>query len=252
MAAVPEMRRRAFLAGLATGGAIPPVMAGATRPPAALCLGMSRYRDGAFLPSAVRDATLMAARFRALGFQTDLVRDASQNEVLLALARWRLRARGSALAVIYVAAHGVQSGGQTRFFPTDAPVRQAGGRDAGLPDHLLIRAVSDRPRQKILFLDCCRGVPGAGAEQPLPAVALPGGVHITYAAQPQAPAYDGMTTHSPFAAALDAALMQAGLDMAALARRVRLAVLRETGGAQVPWSRSSLLLPVVLNQGETG
>jgi uncharacterized caspase-like protein len=210
----------------------------------ALCLGISRYQNAAPLPSAVRDAALMGRRFRALGFHTDVVRDASQREVLVALARWRLRAKGAGIAVIYVAAHGVLSGGQTRFFPADAAVQMA---EAGLPEHLLIRAVSDVPRHKVLFLDCCRGGDFGGAA--LPAVALPAGVHITYAAQPQAPAYDGEQYNSPFAQALDQALARPGQSLEQVARQTRLSVLRNTGGAQVPWSRSSLLLPLVLNNG---
>jgi uncharacterized caspase-like protein len=248
------MRRRAVLAGLG-GLSLGPSLGWARPSPgaavAALAIGVSRYAQAPNLPSAARDAGLLASVFLRLGFDTDLVLNPSGAELLHALAHWRIRAQASGTAVLYVAGHGFLAGHETHILPADAALTPGHAPQGAIPETLLMRAVSDQPRHKILFLDTCRDLPILGLTNPMEraeASMLPAGAHLSYASQPAAPALDGRDGFSPFATALRDGLAQPGRDMSALARFVRLSVLRQTAGRQIPWDRSSLLAPVVLNR----
>ena len=243
------MRRRDLLAGLGALGLTGPARA-TPRPGRArrvcLSVGISHYRAGPALPSALPDARLIARGLSAAGFAAYLLEDPTQEELLLALAALRLQAARAELAVIYVAGHGFMCGGQGHVLPADAPFDGTGA----LPESLLLQAISDQPRQRVLFLDTCRETAPVRPADPACPVAAPhslGGVHVGYATQPGAPALDGADGHSPFARALYRLLQRPGLDLGELSRQLRLDVLRETQGRQIPWERSSLLAPVTLN-----
>lgn len=248
------MHRRSLLARLAalplSAAAARVVNAAPRRNIAALSVGISSYAHGPALPSANRDSRLMAATFLQLGYETEHISDPSHQEFLLSLARLRVRAEAAWTVVIYVAAHGLMRGGESVIFPRDADFANAPLSQA-VPETVLLRAVSDKPRQKVLFLDTCREVPGfSGCPAGDCGVYAPGflaGTHVSYATQPGAGSLDGGDGYSPFARGLRETLTVPGLDLAEVSRRVRSDVIRATSGLQVPWDRSSLLEPIVLN-----
>ena len=246
------MRRRDVLGALpflATGSKIL-AQAPDQNPPdrrVALCIGITDYAHFPKLPSALPDANLIGRSLVALGFHASLVSNPSYDDFLLALAKFRLIAKGSSLAVLYIAAHGFMRDGQSHILASDSlhQVRSA------IPESVLLRAISDQPRQKVLFLDTCRELPEFSPNVTNDQVVdspYRAGVHVGYATQPQAPAFDGIEGHSPYAHALNQGLTVQGIELAELSRQVRLSVLQATSGAQIPWDKSSLLLPIVLNQ----
>lgn len=247
-----SMTRRSLLGGLAGLSVQGTPAAAQVGPVAALAIGVSNYADGRALPSANRDARLLAATFLQLGFDAEYVGNPSQSDILHALARLRLRASASALVVIYVAGHGVMQGGETRIFATDTPISQ-GLHGNAIPESVLVSSISDKPRQKVLFLDTCRDVPGLtgirGQTCHDVAGGLLAGTHVCYATQPGASTFDGDRGYSPFAHALRTNLMIPGQEISAVSLGVRSEVVRATSGLQVPWDRSSLLAPVILNRG---
>lgn len=258
------MRRRHVLQGISSALAAPalcnasamqPSVSESASPAAALVIGISQYHHMAPLPSAVRDAHLIAASLTLLGFRTQFSLNPTASDLHQTLRVFQHRARHTDLMVVYVAAHGVQIDGGVHMFAADAY-----SSAQSLSGDTLIRALSDQPRNKILFLDCCRtpigtprqdfavqGESGFELNASQPATTSVAGLHVTYAAQPGAPALDGDDAYSPFASALHRALKVPGLDMADLTRRLRLDVVQSTGGLQLPWSRSSLLMRVVLH-----
>lgn len=249
------MRRRDVVIGLpalATGSTLlaqNPAF-GSTMRRVALCIGISEYLDFPDLPSARPDAALIGNTLAGLGFHASLVSNPTHNDILLALAKFRLIAEGADLAVVYVAAHGFMHGGQSHVIPQDGARADGHPRYATIPEAVMLQAISDQPRQKVLFLDTCRELPNGHPIASVPMDAgtpYRAGVHVGYATQPNAPAFDGDQGHSPFAMALNLALTTPGLDLPELSRQVRLSVLQSTSGAQIPWDKSSLLLPVVLN-----
>ena len=243
------MQRRDFVTGsLALGLGNTPSYAAQNQSPVALSIGISNFDNGPNLPSANRDARLMARIFTELGFDSTLLIDVDSHTALLGLARLRLNAVNVPFVAIYVASHGLMAAGQTHVLCKETdfalPFKTA------LPESIFLKAVSDRPRQKLLFLDACREQPmlatygHSSISAPFPKRA---GAYISYASQSGAPALDGIDGHSPFAYALARALLKPNLTVSEIALAVRLHVLRQTSGRQIPWTRSSLLTPLIPN-----
>lgn len=231
---------RLVLAGLVWAGVAAPSTADAPR--TALIIGISDYDQAPDLPNAVPDARAVADRFRDLGYDTHLVLNPDRQQLLQSLARLRLASAKAAQVVIYFSGHGTTLDGESYLFPRDADPQSDRMQDAALPLRVLIRAVSDRPRQKIIFLDACREPPLARTGSDAPQAAPPpAGLFIAYAAQPGEIAYDGAGAHSPFSAALLDQLSRPARQIEDLMRGLRVRVIQQTQGRQVPWSRSSLL-----------
>ena len=171
------------------------------------------------------------------------------DQLLDALAQFRVIARDADLACIYIAGHGFMSGGEFRYLPVDHASAQL-----ALPERLFLRAIADKPRHKVLMIDACRQVPEALTALNTPQVHSPfsglAGAYSAYAAQPGSPAFDGASDHSPFADALIDLLGRGPQDIDRFFQEVRVRVIRQTSGLQIPWTRSSLLSPLSL-QGRT-
>lgn len=177
----------------------------------------------------------------ALGFRVSILINPTKTEFLNGLAHFGATVGAAPLALAYVAAHGVMMSQSQLFFRDGRTLADR------VPETVLLQAMNRQPRQKILFLDSCRENPISPSEEPVQSQQYQAGIHVSYASQPGAPAIDGENGHSPYANALQAALETPGLDIFELCRMVRLNVLQATNGLQIPWDRSSLVLPVVLN-----
>ncbi|MEM6620293.1 MAG: caspase family protein [Pseudomonadota bacterium] len=207
-------------------------------------IGIGAYSAAPRLPNAVPDAMAMGQALGRQGYAVTTVVNPDRDTLLVALARLRLQSQEARVTVIYVAAHGAFVGGESFIYAADT----SGSLSEAIPVRVLAQAISDRPRQKLILIDACREPPFNLSPKPQPPPQAPmAGLQLEYAAQPGAPAYDGGAgAHGPFAAAWVAALGSEISDFGELARRVRLDVLRATGGRQIPWSQSSLLRPLDL------
>ena len=214
----------------------------------ALCIGLSNYDGQAELMTPRADAVAGATQLNSLGFTAKTLLDPTFEEVLQALAAFRLLSEQAELTLIFVAGHGVQIGDTLNVVALDAWLDGKITADRLVPESTLLQATSEKPRQRLLLSDCCRtppatlpvGCPGSQVNANLGQA----GVWINYAAQPNAPAFDGAGAHSPFTTALLRVLRSPDLDLDSAARRMRLDVIAQTKGLQVPWLRSSLLLPL--------
>jgi uncharacterized caspase-like protein len=218
----------------------------------ALIIGISTYQNGPALPNASRDSQLIADAFRRVGFDTVILNDVTRQGILLGLAQLRIRAQSADQVVIYYAGHGLQKMGETYLLASDYLFETEVPAQGFLPIGTLIKAISDKPRQKIIIFDGCRDNPaykqGVAKSAQVP-TAGHAGVFVLFSAQPGASAFDGHDNHSPFALSLSQALDVRGAEIEQIARRVRLDVIRATNGLQIPWSQSSLLRHAILNDG---
>lgn len=209
----------------------------------ALVIGVSHYDHGPDLVNAASDARKIALRLHGLGYQTRLMIDPDRQQMLQALARLRLESSDATQTVIYFSGHGASLGDESYLFLRDTQMRPDQLKTSALPMRVLIKAVSDKPRQKIILLDACRENPlstTANIAATSPAIA-PAGLFIGYAAQPGQIAYDGAGAGSPFTGALLRQLAGPPRPIEDMMRALRLAVIQQTQGRQIPWSRSSLL-----------
>ncbi|MEM6411034.1 MAG: SUMF1/EgtB/PvdO family nonheme iron enzyme [Pseudomonadota bacterium] len=223
-----------------------------SEPRVALVIGNSSYEQvGWALANPVRDAELIAGTLSGLGFDVDLLIDATEEEMGDAFAIYgeRLSAAGpDAVGLLYYAGHGVQSQGANYLIPVDARPRteQDVWRQAPRLGEALQYIEAAGNAVNFIILDACRNNPLPSATRQaggtgLAALPRSQGLLIAYATEPGYTAADGVgSENSPFTEALADVLPQSGLVAELAFKRVADRVKAATGGAQNPFYNSGL------------
>jgi uncharacterized caspase-like protein len=217
----------------------------------ALVIGNGDYAQLGRLPNPVPDAQLIASTLRELSFETDLVLNAGQLEILQALKRFSARLRAAApgrVALFYFAGHGAQTKGVNYLIPTGVEIASESELEleAISASMVLSQMQGSDEALNILILDACRDNPFAKATRSSAgglarfSAGDASGALIAFAAAPGQVASDGGGTNSPYSGALAQAMRVPGLTVEQVFKNVRIAVERETKGAQTPWEESSL------------
>jgi hypothetical protein len=215
----------------------------------ALIVGNSAYRNVTQLDNPATDARDMAATLRDTGFDVTLILDADQTTLNTAIAQFGrdLRDAGrDATGLFYYAGHGVQSFGTNFLVPVDAALRNAADLSlVGVSAEAVLRQMqSARNTTNIVILDACRDNPFDAVpdmnDNGLAEMNAPTGTYLAYSTAPGSVALDGLDGNSPFTKALLTHIPRPGLPIEQLFKQVRVDVLEETGGLQVPWDASSL------------
>lgn len=219
----------------------------------ALVLSVADYASVEPLKNTNRDGRLVAETLERLEFSVTRIEDADLASFRAALSDFAFRAEAADVAVVYFAGHGMEAGGRNYLLPSDvvSTSRQAASESSVTLDELL--ASVDKARQlRIVILDSCRNDPFAKLEAKVTldaadprsvglAPASPErGTLVAYAARDGQVAFDGDGENSPFATALARALPTPDLEIGLMFRRVRDAVLEQTGNEQEPHTYGSL------------
>jgi uncharacterized caspase-like protein len=231
----------------------------------ALVVGNGAYSSVAPLANPVSDATLIARKLEGLGFQVKLLTDSNLIEIKKGISHFgrELRAAGKdATGLFYYAGHGVQSFGANYLLPVDTSLTDAADLDlvAVEASSILRQMFSAKNNTNIVILDACRNnplvdIPEFG-DNGLAEMKAPTGTYLAYATSPGKVALDGSNGNSPFTAALAQEMAIPGAPIEEVFKRVRVKVLQQTGGAQIPWDTSSLTnqfyftQPIVLSEAE--
>ncbi|MEL7110545.1 MAG: SUMF1/EgtB/PvdO family nonheme iron enzyme [Pseudomonadota bacterium] len=218
----------------------------------ALVIGNSKYETtGWALANPENDARLMKTSLEAVGFQVEMLINATEDDMEDAFARHgqRLSAAGEeAIGLIYFAGHGIQSQGYNYLIPVDANAQTEQDVWAQAPrlgqalQH--VRAAGNGVN--FVILDACRNNPlpsssrsaGSGGLAP---VARSRGLLVSYSTEPGYTATDGAGSNSPYTQALAAIIQQDGLIAEQVFKRVADQVHQATGGAQTPFYNSGLI-----------
>ena len=220
----------------------------------ALVIGNGAYVNAGSLPNPPNDGREMAEALRRVGFEVmegiDLDRQAME-QVVRSFAR---TIRGSDVALLFYAGHGLQVAGVNYLVPIDATLEH----EADLPFEafnldVVLHQMEQGERTNLIFLDACRDNPLArslarsmGATRSavvgrgLARIESGIGTLIAYATQPDNVALDGQGDNSPFTTAILTHIDTPGLEVRQLLTRVRQQVIEETDRRQVPWDHSSL------------
>ncbi len=222
----------------------------------ALVIGMSSYGSIPRLNNTINDARALAATLEGIGFEVDVLMDATKDETLKELQDFAFRAETSDIAVIYYAGHGVSVQGTTFLIPVDAQVKVA--KDiitTSVTSDQMEAALSGARKLSILILDSCRDNPfpdvidlrdpevakglttGSGG---LAAPSPERGTLVAFAARNGEVALDGNGQNSPFNIALRDNIVVPQLEISLLFRQVRDDVLAATGNVQEPATYGSL------------
>ncbi|MEL6324613.1 MAG: SUMF1/EgtB/PvdO family nonheme iron enzyme, partial [Pseudomonadota bacterium] len=234
------------------GAALAMPLAQSTQPRVALIIGNSDYQQtGWKLANPENDAYLMADTLAGMGFDVELVVNATEEEMEDAFGRYgaRLSAAGpDAVGLLYYAGHGVQSQGANYLVPVDArpQTEQDVWRQAPRLGEALQYIEAAGNAVNFVILDACRNNPlpsasRSGGSGGLAAVPRSQGLLIAYATEPGYTAADGQgATNSPFTAALAEVLPTEGLVAELAFKRVADRVKLATNGAQNPFYNSGL------------
>ena len=221
----------------------------------ALVIGNGAYRYAEPLATPAKDAQDVAEALRRLGFKVMVHRDLDRVRMERAF-RGFARALGDAdIALFYYAGHALQVDGRNYLVPVDAELASdidIGFLLTGLD--LVLRMMAQQPATGLVFLDASRPNPlaenlidvqgdrvavGRGLARVEPAPDS----QITFAAAPGDLVEDAAGNNSRFTAALLRHIESPGVEIEEFNRRLRAQVKAESGGEQVPWTRSRLGAP---------
>ena len=220
----------------------------------ALIIGNSAYDTAGVLPNADNDAVLMEQSFRAMGFQTEMLIDATEDDFGEALDRLATEHDDTDVVALYFAGHGLQKDGENFLVPTDAVLQS----EASIPrETISLNTIIDVLKPvpiSLIFLDACRNNPWAermikrsmstsrnvSVKRGFAVVRPEGDMMITYATLPNSVASDGAGNNSPFARALARHIKTPNTEVSVLMKRVTNDVLEETYGDQRPQQLSQM------------
>lgn len=218
----------------------------------ALVIGNSRYVSVPALPNPTPDAKAIAQTLRSIGFEkVSLKLDLDRQSLWMALSEFAQESRRADWAVIYFAGHGIEVDGLNYIIPTDAKLETDGQvLFETVPLDHMVEATAGARKFRLVILDACRNNPFLASMsrvastrsigRGLSMVEPHGGVLVAYAAKAGEVALDGDDGNSPFVRALIEQLERPGVEVGFLFRKVRDSVLKQTAGAQEPYTYGSL------------
>lgn len=233
----------------------------------ALVIGNSAYKSVPELPNPKRDAEVVAATLRNIGFDNVTVTtDVSKEKLTATLRAFADEAEKADWAMVYYAGHGIEMYGSNHLIPIDAKL--ATDRDVqyeAVPLEQVLLAVEGAKRLRLVVLDACRDnpfapqmrqtpnseviaqrgttIPSAGTRsvgRGLGSVKVSGATLVVYAAKHGQTALDGEGVNSPFAVAMVQRLATPGVEINKVFRLVRDDVMESTAGRQEPYTYGSL------------
>ena len=216
----------------------------------ALVIGNSEYKRGA-LENPVNDATDISAALAKHGFEVVKVLDADKKKMREAIRQFGEMLGPQSVAMFFYAGHGVQVNGRNFLIPTDAEIKSAEDvEDQGLSLDWAMQSIDARkPRFNIVILDACRNNPfarsyGTGG---LAAVDAAAGSLIAFSTSPTKVASDGSGRNGLYTHHLLQHISTPDLKIEEIFKRVRIGVMEQSAGVQVPWENTSLTADLVLN-----
>ena len=213
----------------------------------ALVVGNAAYADVP-LRNPVNDATDVTAALRQLGFEVELLRDASRRQMQDAVRAFGRRLAQGGAGLFYYAGHGLQVAGENYLVPIGADIKAEFDveHEAVSAGWILSAMEYAGNGLNLVILDACRNNPYSRRFRGRSALGLAAparpatGSLIAYATAPNSVAEDGSGRNGLYTKHLLRYMQEPGLDVEDMFKKVRIAVGRESGGAQTPWELSSL------------
>ncbi len=222
----------------------------------ALIIGNSAYAGNMALANPSNDAKDMSAALRNMGFGVIEIKDASREQMMAGIARANKELSGKqGVGMLFYAGHGLQLDWHNYMVPVDAKLNSAKDVAANTVDIEVVMKSFQQAgnRMNIVVLDACRDDPFANGKtssgKGLAPLDAPTGTFLAYATAPGNVAQDGTGKNGLYTGYLLKELQKPTAKIEEVFKRVRFAVRKESGGAQVPWETTSLEDDFVFNSG---
>ena len=212
----------------------------------ALVIGNGAYTNLSALANPGNDARDMASSLTALGFDVQLLVDASHESIEDAVLDFGEKLhKGGGVGLFYYAGHGVQDQGRNYLIPVEANIRRATQlkRKAVDVGWVLDEMAAANNGLNMVILDACRDNPFAefrSGNRGLAKMEGPKGTFIAYATAPGDVAADGEGRNGLFTKHLLSAMQQPDQPVELAFKDVVKAVSDESRGRQTPFITSSL------------
>jgi tetratricopeptide (TPR) repeat protein len=220
----------------------------------ALVIGNSAYRPQGELTNPRNDATDVAAALKMHGFQVIEGFDLDKVALDRKLRDFAAALAGADVGLFFYAGHGLQVEGRNYIIPIDAQLRTLAQLEVETTRFDVVqRIMESEKRTNILFLDACRNNPFArnlaqamgtrstAIGRGLAHAQSGHGTLISFSTQPDNTAEDGIgRRNSPFTGALVRHLSSSNDEIMGLLVDVRVDVMQETNGKQIPWEHTAL------------
>jgi uncharacterized caspase-like protein len=225
----------------------------------ALVIGNGHYPDAnAPLVQPINDARSVTAALRRDGFDVDVVEDATRDDMVRAVARFKGKLQPDSVAMLYFGGFGIRVGRESYMLPVDATVwKEADVRHDGISVETVLGAMKEKGAQtKLVIVDASRRNPYErrfrGYSHGLAPISAPDNALILSSAAPGAVADDTNGANSLLVTELlkNIDLKVAGAE--AVFSKTRAAVSSASGGEQVPAISSSLVEDVAFGAGFAG
>jgi formylglycine-generating enzyme required for sulfatase activity len=230
----------------------------------ALVIGNSAY-ENAQLKNPVNDANDIAAALTDLGFEVVLGTNLNRDQIKQKVEEFSPMIKKADIGFFYFAGHGLQYNGENFLVPLAFDI----GNEKDIPYESLSTAQILNRMDKagnavnIVVLDACRNNPYKGrfqsesrglkksknrgkkrsdkGGQGLSRIDGPSGSFVAYATAPGNVAADGTGKNGLYTQHLLDYMQQPGIPVESVFKKVRIGVMKDTKGKQVPWENSSLL-----------
>ena len=211
----------------------------------ALVIGNSKYAESPLI-NPTNDARAMTEALTSLGFNVTHLHDATLQQMNDAARQFGDRLRAGGVGLFFYAGHGMQIRGKNFLIPVGSDIKredevQYKAFDA---NQLLDKMESAKNPINIVILDACRNNPFArsfrSSATGLAQMEAPVGTYVAFSTAPGRVASDGDGANGLFTQHLLTSLRTPGRKVEDIFKQVRIGVMQDSGGQQIPWDSSSL------------
>ena len=215
----------------------------------ALIIGNSDYKS-APLENPANDASDLANALEKRGFVVLVRENVGERGLKEAVDVFAKHLKKGGIGLFFFAGHGIQLKDQNFLIPVDIGFDSEADitYKSVSAEYVLSRMAEAGNRVNVVILDACRNNPyqasGRTSSKGLGVMNVgraEKGTFIAYATSPGSTAADGKGRNGLYTKNLLRALEAGDTDIDKVFGRVRTGVVRETGGAQVPWTSSSVI-----------
>jgi len=208
----------------------------------AVVIGNADYATSP-LDNPVNDANDLTRQLSGIGFKVDTVRNGGRAAMLAAVQRHAAQLTPQSLSVFYYAGHGVQLGGRNFLVPVNLHLSKAEDiLTQGVSiDEVIAIIAKAKPRFQVLILDACRDNPFGDSKVPgLAPLDAPANTLIAFATAPGKTAEDGRGKNGLYTGHLLRHLSGSDKRVEEVFKLVRVGVLEDSAGRQLPWENTAL------------